>query len=171
MFDDSLCGLKKLDKRELTYSLGKVTCPDCVEASRLEAIEVQRAMDTLPNCPHCGNRVEYVTLTFNVTKSFRIDIETERDYQSGKIKPLIYGSEYDTLDSELTYEKQWQVICTEGHEWFTKRLEPIEDGKQWFVKEDAFDSIESANLCPICGCDRTEHDWEVHITAEMRASQ
>src|SRR5215831_19236786 len=158
MFDDSLCGLKKLDKRDLTYSLNKVTCSDCLEKSRLEAIENQRALDTLPHCPHCGGKIEYVTLTFTVTKLYRIDVQTERDYESQEVKPLIYGSDADTLDTEFVPDKEWQVTCENRHEFFTKRLETIEDGQQWFVKEDVKDEELSYNTCPVCLCDRSEHN-------------
>jgi Zn finger protein HypA/HybF involved in hydrogenase expression len=164
-FDDSLCGLQKLDKRDLTYNLNKVTCMDCLEKSRLEAIENQRALDTLPHCPHCGGNIEYVTLTFTVTKQYRLDVQTERDFETKTIKPLIYGSEFDTLDKELVPDKEWQVVCENGHEFFTKKLETIEDGEQWFVKEGVEEDSESssfATLCPVCGNDRSEHDWEVH---------
>jgi len=167
-FEDSLCGLKKLNKRDLTYTLDKVTCQDCLEKSRQEAIENQRALDTLPHCPHCGEQIEYVTLTFTVTKLYRIDVQTERDYESKTIKPLIYGSDSDTLDTEFVPDKEWQVTCKNGHEFFTKRLETIEDGKQWFVKEGVKDEGLSYDTCPICLCDRSEHNWEVH-TAEMKA--
>ena len=166
-FDDSLCGLKKLDKQDLTYELRKVTCADCLEKSRLEAIENQRALDTLPHCPHCGEIVESVTLTFTVTKKFRLDIQTEKDWESKTTKPIIYGSDSDTLDTELVPDKEWQVTCENGHEWFTKRLETIENGEQWFVKEGVQDEDLSYNTCPVCLCDRSEHNWEVH-TAELK---
>jgi len=168
-FDDALCGLKKLDKQDLTYVLAKVTCVDCLEASRQEAIENQKALDTLPHCPHCGGKIEYVTLSFTVTKQYRLDVQTERDWETQTVKPLIYGSESDTLDTELVPDKEWQVACENGHEFFTKRLEQIENGAQWFVKEGVKDENNRFDLCPICGNDRSEHDWEVH-TAEMKAS-
>jgi|SRR5215471_7850628 len=168
-FDDASCGLKNLDKRMLTYNLREVTCMDCLAVARKEAIETQKALDTLPHCPHCGERVENVTLTFNVTKVFRFGIETERDFETRTVKPMIYGSEHDVLDTELVYDKEWQVSCENGHEWFTKRIEPIENGSQWFVKEGVKDDNEVTYLCPICGCDPSEHNWEAH-TAEMRAS-
>src|SRR5215469_15695814 len=93
-FDDSLCGLKKLDKRDLTYNLSQVTCADCLEKSRLEAIENQRALDTLPHCPHCGALAETVTLTFTYTLVHRFDVQTERDYDSKTLKPMLYSSQY-----------------------------------------------------------------------------
>lgn len=167
-FDDSLCGLKNLDKRELTYSMNKVTCSNCLEASRKEAIECQQALDTLPNCPHCGEHAAQVTLTFNVTKVYRLDVSMERDFETKTIKPLIYGSESDTLGTDLIFDKEWQVSCENGHEWFTKRLDPIENGEQWFVKEGVVDEEIRDNICPVCGNDRSEHNWEVH-TAEMKA--
>jgi hypothetical protein len=141
---------------------------DCLEKSRLEAIENQKALATLPHCPHCGGKIEYVTLTFTVTKQYRLDVQTERDFETKTIKPLIYGSEYDTLDKELVPDKEWQVICENDHEFFTKRLEQIEDGEQWFVK-DVEDTHYPNNTCPICNCDKSEHDWEVH-TAELKAN-
>lgn len=173
-FDDSLCGIKKLEKRELTWTLSQVTCKDCLEASRLEAIENVKALDTLPHCPHCGERAEQVTLTFTTTKVFRLDVQTERDWETQTIKPLIYGTETDTLDNEFVPDKEWQVSCENGHEWFTSKIEPIEDGAQWFVKEGEakgtdYREGDVPSLCPVCGNDRSEHDWEVH-TAELRAN-
>ena len=171
-FDDSLCGLKKLDKRDLTYSLNKVTCTDCLEKSRQEAIENQRALDTLPHCPHCGELPEYVTMTFTVTKLQRFDVQTERDYESKTTKPMLYTSDYDTLDSEMVPDKEWQVTCINGHEFFTKKIEPSDDltmknGGQWFVKEGVKDDYVSFDTCRVCGNDRSEHNWEVH-TAELK---
>jgi hypothetical protein len=172
MFDDSLCGLKKLDKRDITYSLSNVTCMDCLAKSREEAIENQRALDTLPHCPHCGERPEYVTMTFTVTVLHRFDVQTERDYESKTVKPMLYTSESDTLDSELVPDKEWQVTCLNGHEFFTKKIEPSDDltmksGGQWFVKEGVKDEQLSYDTCPVCLCDRSEHNWEVH-TAELK---
>jgi hypothetical protein len=172
-FDDSLCGLKKLDKRDLTYQLNRVTCLDCLEKARLEAIENQKALDTLPHCPHCSGKIEYVTLTFTTTVLHRFDVQTERDYESKTIKPLVYSSHCDTLDNEFVPDKEWQVTCENGHEYFTKRLEPIdltkENGGQWLVKDVPEENIERNTVCPVCGNDRSEHDWEVH-TAELKAS-
>lgn len=173
-FDDSICGLKNVDKRELTYNLSKVTCEGCMEASRKEAIECQQALDKLPHCPHCGEQAVRVTLTFSVTKLFTLDVQMERKWETQTIEPLIYGSESDTLDTEFQFDRMWQVSCENNHEWFTKKIEPIEDGAQWFVKEDA--SIPDAEgydgnerFCPVCGNDRSEHNWEAH-TAELRAN-
>lgn len=166
-FDDSLCGLKKLDKRNLSYVMNKVTCEECFREARLEAIENQKALDTLPRCPHCDGQIEYVTLTFTVTKLFRIDVQTERDFETRTVKPLIYGTDSDTLDTELVPDKEWQVTCENGHEYFTKRLETIENGEQWFVKDGVKDDYVSFDTCRICGNDRSEHNWEAH-TAELR---
>ena len=175
-FTESLCGFKKLDKRDLTYNLSQVTCAACLEKSRLEAIENQRALDTLPKCPQCGARPEYVTLAFTVTKLYRLDVQTERDWNTQTIKPLIYGSDSDTLDTELIPDKEWQVTCENGHEFFTKRLEPIEDGTQWFVKDVPESESHKLTVCGVCGGEGEhdwevhEHDWEVH-NAELRADQ
>jgi hypothetical protein len=172
-FDDSLCGLKKLDKRDLTYNLGKVTCTDCLEKSRQEAIDNQKALDTLPHCPHCDGKIEHVTLTFTVTVSHRFDVQTERDYETQTIKPMVYSSHFDRLDSELVPDKEYQVICENGHEYFTKKLEPsddltMENGGQWYLKDVPMEQIEEYRICSVCGCDRSEHNWEAH-TAEMKA--
>jgi hypothetical protein len=173
-FDDSLCGLKKLDKRDLTYNLNKVTCADCMEKARQEAIDNQRALDTLPHCPHCGALPEHVTMTFTVTVLQRFDVQTERDYESKSIKPMLYSSDYDTLDSELVPDKEWQVTCGNGHEFFTKMIEPSDDltqksGGQWYVKDGVKDEGLSFDTCPVCLCDRSEHNWEAHL-AEMKSN-
>jgi hypothetical protein len=166
MFDDSLCGLKKLPKNELSYRLEKVTCSDCMEAARLEAIENQKALDKLPHCPHCGGQIASVTLTFTVTKSYRFDIQTERSRADGT-NVLIYGTDSDTLDKELVHDKEWQVVCENGDEWFTRMIEPLEDGEQW-VLTGKKDEVDFQEICPVCNCDRSEHNWEVH-TAELKA--
>ena len=171
-FDDSVCGLKNVNKRELTYQLSSVTCPACMEASRLEAIENQKALDKLPHCPHCGEIAKTITLTFSVTKVFTLDVMTERDWETQTIKPLIYGTESDTLDNEFQFENMWQVDCENNHTWFTRKIEPIEDGAQWFVKDGETDEVnqeDSERICPVCGNDRSEHDWEVH-TAELKSN-
>jgi len=36
------------------------------------------------------------------------------------------------------------------------------------VRNGLLKEMERARMCPVCGCDRTEHNWEAH-TAEMRA--
>jgi hypothetical protein len=167
-FEDSLCGLKKVTERNLTYQLSKVTCAACLEASRLEAIENQKALDTLPRCETCGLTASQVTLTFTVTKSYRLDVQTERDWESKTIKPLIYGSDYDTLDTEMVNDPSWQVSCENGHEWFTKQITPIEDGAQWFVTA-VKDKQVNIPVCTICGCDPSEHNWEAHY-AELKAN-
>jgi len=170
-FDDSLCGLKNVDKRNLTYTNSQVNCGLCWDKMREENIENQRALDTLPHCPDCGELAESVTLTFTYTIVHRFDVQTERDYDSKTIRPMLYSSHYDAIDKELVPEKAYQVICTNGHEWFTKQIEPSDDltadGGQWFVKKGIKDEHESANLCPVCLCDRSEHNWEVH-TAELK---
>lgn len=172
MFDRSYCRNEVCASEALTYTMSKVTCKGCMEALRLEAIDNQRALDTLPHCPHCDGIPEYVTMTFTVTKLHRFDVQTERDYESGKIKPMLYSTDSDTLDSELVTDKEWQITCENGHEFFTKRIEPSDDMKmsdgQWFVKENTKDEWSNESICHICGCDRSEHNWEAH-TAEMKA--
>jgi hypothetical protein len=171
MFDGSLCGLKKLQGSELTYDLHKTTCLDCLEKAVEEKIESDKAIDLVPHCPHCGELPKYVTLTFVATKLFQFDIQTER--QNGKIVPLIYGTDVDTLDTEMQPEEKWQLTCENDHKWFTRKIDPLDDGDQWVLvdKEDENDpEIPGNSICPVCWCDRSEHNWEVH-TAEMRANQ
>src|SRR5215831_6911733 len=67
-----------VDKRNLSYTIENVTCNDCLEILRIEKIEHDNAIATVPHCPHCGELIASVTLTFTVTKSFRFDVQTEK---------------------------------------------------------------------------------------------